>query len=115
MRCLGLPDCAMLLVSTVQQTRLALLIYRASQCQWIFSSASSTNSVVLRFKLLDFSALAFLETAYSTLMSSSAQLMKQKLSKVILHVNTNGAAYSRSKHLPLFDLVDVLALHLESL
>jgi len=44
-----------------------------------------------------------------------AQLMKQKLSKVILHVNTNGAAYSRSKHLPLFDLVDVLALHLESL
>ena len=39
-----------------------------------------------------------------------AQLMKQKLSKVILHVNTNGAAYSHNKHLPLFDLVDVLAL-----
>lgn len=44
-----------------------------------------------------------------------ARYLRQKLPDAPLAVNTNGAAYNRAKHAPLFELVNTLALHCESL
>jgi radical SAM protein with 4Fe4S-binding SPASM domain len=44
-----------------------------------------------------------------------ARYVHEKMPEVVLHVNTNGAAYAPAKHKALKEVIHVLALHTESL